>query len=124
MFQKEIMLKQLYLVLILIFLSGCSSAKYRELEGRWIGSSKDDPKIIMVFQKNNKISIKVKEFGEGTYILKGSSNPYNLDIDLDNHGKIATIIAINGNTLTLENNTPGMPRPLSFSEAAVTLTKQ
>jgi len=125
MFKKENTLKKLFVFLVFIFLSGCQSGIESELEGRWTGTTKMGGEITMIFKENNELNIQVSgEIGQGIYSVNGSSNPYDLDIDFGDHGKVATIIAVNGDSLTMENNDPGKARPLSFSEKAVTLTKQ
>ncbi len=121
-------MKKLALVsLIFIFLSGAGyiSEIESELEGRWIGVTETDQKVIMIFKKNNEVSIDIIEENrsiiiQGIYSIYGSSNPYNIDIGLQrvdgltNHKVISTIISVNGRFLTMENNEPGKLRPRSF----------
>ncbi len=112
-------------ILVFIFLSGCQSGIEKELEGRWIGTTETGQEITMIFKENKELNIQVSdEIGQGIYSVNGSSNPYDIDIDFGDHGKVATIIAVNGDSLKMENNDPGKARPLSFSEKAVTLIKQ
>lgn len=106
-------------------MSGCQSGIESELEGRWAGTAKTGEEIAMIFKENRELNLQVSdEIGQGIYSINGSSSPYDLDIDFGDHGKVATIIAVNGDSLTIEDNDPGKARPLSFSEKAVTLTKQ
>ena len=118
-------LNKILAILVFIFLSGCQSGIEKELEGRWIGTTETGQEITMIFKENKELNIQVSdEIGQGIYSVNGSSNPYDLDIDFGDHGKVATIIAVNGDSLKMENNDPGKARPLSFSEKAVTLIKQ
>ncbi|MCH1923608.1 hypothetical protein L9G74_04580 [Shewanella sp. C32] len=118
-------MKELFVAVMFMFLSGCQPSIESELEGRWAGATTAGQEIIMIFKENSELNLQVSEdIGQGIYSVNGSSNPYDLDIDFGDRGKIATIIAINGNALTIENNGLGKARPLSFSSKATTLTKQ
>lgn len=118
-------MKELFFVLMFMFLSGCQPSIESELEGRWTGATTAGQEVTMIFKENRELNLQVSDdIGQGIYSVNGSSTPYDLDIDFGDRGKIATIIAINGNALTIENNGLGKARPLSFSSKATTLTKQ
>lgn len=123
--KNESKLKKILFVLIILFLLGCQPGIKSELVGRWTGVTKEGQPITIIFKSNKELNIQVAdEIGQGIYNINGSSNPYDLDIDFGGRGKVATIITINGNSLTIEENDTDKARPLSFSEKSVVFTRK
>jgi len=111
-------------LLALLILSGCKSNIEEQLIGTWVSSGQNDRNIEMVFKENGVYNLVVNgEVAQGTYSLSGGGTPYDLDVSLNGQGTVNTILSISGQTLKMENNVPGKPRPSKFSAKAVEFSK-
>lgn len=119
-------MKRYITLLLMLLLSGCEQSVYSKLEGQWLAKT-DKDNIIITFKENKKATIKFINIEDelniklidGTYEITGSANPYNIDINMETFGTIATIITINDNSLNLELINPGKPRPKIFTKKAL-----
>ena len=90
------------------------------LVGTWEGTYDGDT-ITMTFEDDGNFVFEIDGTvtSSGRYVVDMSTTPIQFDIFPDSSGPISTIIEfIDEDTLKMENNYEGQPRPATFSDTA------
>jgi uncharacterized protein (TIGR03067 family) len=130
MIKKTIPLLVVGLLLIILVGVACTSTE-AELVGEWQGNYQGD-EIIMEFSKDGQFKMIVDpDEASGTYTLDTTKDPIWIDLTIEygegfeENETILTILEfIDEDTLRLQNNFAGEPRPESFTEDTLTMTRQ
>jgi len=130
MIKKTIPLLVVGLLLIILVSVACTSTE-GQLVGEWRGDYQGD-EIIMEFSKDGQFNMYVDpDEAGGTYTLDTNKEPIWIDLTIDygegfeENETILTILEfIDKDTLRLQNNFAGEPRPESFTEDTLTMIRQ
>jgi uncharacterized protein (TIGR03067 family) len=103
---------------------GCAPATPDNLQGTWHGQSGIGQAAELRFGPGSAMRVEVGgDVGEGTYRVDWTKSPPHLDLTYKTGKVVQTLVDIAGDTLTLQNNEPGKPRPAQFDNDAVKLTR-
>jgi hypothetical protein len=100
----------------------------RALIGTWVGESSDGQSTAITFEDSGQFSITVgTDVEKGTYTADFSFRPGHLDIEgtWTQGSKVTTIIEfVDDNHIRIGDIQPGQTRPATFSNSAITLSRQ
>jgi hypothetical protein len=75
------MLLRAAIILMTMFVCGCDYKPDERLLGAWEGREADGSRMIMVFEKEGKLTVAAgAERGEGTYVVHEKTAPLQLDL--------------------------------------------
>ena len=114
------------LVTSTVGLFGCDGKKAWSIEGVWLGQNETEQDIELTFRPDGTMKLQVDaQFIEGEYFIESVDSRIYLDTKFGENHSVETILEfIEENKIRMEDNEPGKPRPMSFSDASVTFDRK
>ena len=113
------------LLLLSLWLAGCSSGNFRVLEGEWTTKDSSGAETRLVFGPGARFrAIDGKgQKADGTYWEDFRQSPPWLDLKFSDGNIVQTIVRVKGETLEVQTVKSGEARPESFNNDAIIYTK-
>lgn len=102
---------------LLLSSAACANQPESPIYGQWRGVYEND-EVLMIMERNGTITIStLGSTYTGTFTFDDATTPIQFNMDYEGLGYIETIIEIvDENTIRIENNIAGNPRPTTFSD--------
>jgi opacity protein-like surface antigen len=102
---------------LLLSSAACANQPESPIYGQWRGMYENN-EVLMIIERNGTITIStLGSTYTGTFTFDDTTTPIQFNMDYEGLGYIETIIEfVDENTIRIENNIAGDPRPTTFSD--------
>ena len=127
MIQEERVFRRFWLILLVLAALACATLdriSQPHISGAWKGTYDNTP-VVMDFDTSGDARVYFgNDLAQGIYEVDLTVEPHHLDLNFEDGTTIKTIFEFQDrNTMRLENNAPGEPRPGAFTEDSIELSK-